>query len=472
MKKSADRTMLLASESESGNSDEEVRKGYTVFKTCPKCGHVWKSHKYSKSILCKHCAILASLERVRQKKGKRMICPYCGEVFVSIHEAKHCPSQECKYKHSLTLTIQKGAVRKCLECGNKFTPKDKEQKFCCVSCAGKYRNRLHKPTGPIKYSDEQLIAVARSYRYKKDFRLSEPKLYRAAKRRGLLARLTLKSAEDIFGKRHHVYRYLFEEFNAVYIGRTLDPHKRDVSHRTHRTKPSAVLSFALEKGIEIPPMQILMSRLGASESQAEEDRFVQEYLKRGYKVLNVAKTGIGIGSIGWGGHRHYSKKKFLEIAQTVRSYSMLKQQYHSLWLAAQRNGWLKECSFIEYDRRPPRICTQEYCMKVAATYTSRKRLSDEDPTVYGVMLRNGWLDTCPNLKPLRMIGLTEEHCKSVAKKYSCSTELRRHNNPVWKKMQRKGWLKDCYWFKSHQKSVSLRKKVKCFAQDGQLLSEY
>ena len=70
----AERSTLLLKSNE-GDGD-------TVFKTCPKCGTIWKSNEHSKSRVCKRCAILESLERVRRKKGKVIICPYCGEKFV------------------------------------------------------------------------------------------------------------------------------------------------------------------------------------------------------------------------------------------------------------------------------------------------------------------------------------------------------------------------------------------------------
>ena len=442
--------------------------GNTVFKTCPKCGTVWKSNKHSKSRLCKRCAILESLESVRRKKGKVIICPYCGEKFISIHEAKHCSKQKCKYKHAISLALQKGNSRKCMECGKGFSPKDKCQKFCCVSCASKYRTRIHKPKGSIKYSDELIKDVVKKYIYKADFKETEPLLYRAARKRGLLG--NLKSKPDIFAEHYCVYRYLFNDFKAVYIGLTCNPRQRDSMRRSDPR--DAVRLFASQHNIEIPRMEVLKTGLKTDGAQFYEDYYVREYRAKGYRVLNIAKTGIGIGSIGYGGNRRYSKKQFVEVAKKVKSYSILKRLYKSLWLAGQRNGWLKECNYIEYDRRPPGTCTKEYCMKVAKAYTSRRQLYNEDPRVYDVMKKNGWLDACPNLKTFRTMGLTEGYCKAIAKNYSSKSDLMRHNKPVWKWLQRRGLLKDCNWFVSPNCAAHLRKRVRCLTKEGKEVGVY
>ena len=320
-----------------------------------------------------------------------------------------------------------------MECGKGFSPKDKNQKFCCVSCASKYRARMHKPKGPIKYSDELLKEVVKKYVYKADFKESEPRLYYAARKRGLLGHL--KSKPGIFANHYCVYRYLFNDIKAVYIGLTCKPKQRDSMRRTDLR--DAVYLFASQHNIEIPKMEVLKKGLSTDGAQFYEDYYVRMYRSEGYRVLNIAKTGIGIGSIGYGGKRRFSKKQFMEVAKRVRSYSMLKRLYKSLWLAGQRNGWLKECDYIEYDRRPPGTSTKEYCMKIAKTYASRKQLYTEAPRVYDVMRKNGWLDECPNLKTLRTIGLAEEYCKSIAKNYPSKSALMRHNKPVWKWLQRR-----------------------------------
>ena len=491
--------------------------GYAVFKTCPKCGAVWKSNKHSKSCLCKRCAILESLERVRRKKGKIIVCPYCGEKFISIHEAKHCSKQKCKYKHVVSLALRKWGMRKCERCGKEFSPKDKNQRFCCMSCASRsnatskslgekiHRQRVEeclahirmcKTKGELKsrfpsdynfchrhhlpeyfklqkivvmkYSDEEIYKIASRYQYKTDFRKEEPNVYATASRRGLIPKLNLKTSPHLFDTINYVYRYLFVEHNAVYVGRTKQPRERDYDHRRNRRNHSVVFKFALEHGIEIPKMEVLESGLSGEESQNIEDRYVRQYGEEGFLVLNKGATGVGTGSMGM--KRRYSEKSFMKVARTYKSYSKFKEENPRLFHAGERYGWLVKCGWLQHDVRLKNTLTKEYCFNVARKYGSRSELNDADSSVYNKMLKCGWLGLCAWFPERR--NLTYDYCMSVARRCSCAKELYRRYGSVSSTMYKKGWIKDCTWFKTPGPPESHMRKIKQFTKDGVFVASF
>ena len=493
--------------------------GNTVFKTCPKCGTVWKSNKHGKSRLCKRCAILESLEKVRRKKGKVIICPYCGEKFVSIHEAKHCSKQKCKYKHVVSLALQKRNTRKCERCGKKFSPKDKNQRFCCMSCASRnnptskalgekiHRQRVEecqkhiclcKTKGELKrrfpsdynfcqkyhlpeylklskivttkYSNEDIFKIASKYRYKIDFRKEEPNVYAIASRRGLISKLNLKTSPHLFDAINYVYRYLFLEQNAVYVGRTKRPKERDRDHRRNRTNHSIVFKFALAHGIEIPMMEVLESGLSGEESQKMEDRYVRQYREDGFLVLNKGATGVGTGSMGM--KKRYSEKAFMKVAHSCVSYSQLKTEHPKLFRAGERYGWLKKCVWLQHDVRLKNTLTKEYCLEVAAKYSSRSELNEADPSVYDKMRENNWWKFCPEMKKKYREHLSDAEILEIAKGFKCVTALRQHDGTVAHELYSRGLIGQCTWFKRPVPPESHMRKIKQFTKSGLHVSTF
>ena len=70
------------------SADSAVQSNNAIFRSCSKCGALYRSHKYSKSCQCRRCANIEAVETRRHREGVVKICPYCGEEFIAINGAK------------------------------------------------------------------------------------------------------------------------------------------------------------------------------------------------------------------------------------------------------------------------------------------------------------------------------------------------------------------------------------------------
>ena len=91
-------------------------------------------------------------------------------------------------------------------------------------------------------------------------------------------------------KRDNIYIYLWEEFNTVYVGRTINPKSR---HYTHRHRESEkTYKFSSEHHVEHPKMIIIENDLSVEEG-VEREKYWIDYYKNNtsYNILNKTCGG-------------------------------------------------------------------------------------------------------------------------------------------------------------------------------------
>lgn len=94
-------------------------------------------------------------------------------------------------------------------------------------------------------------------------------------------------------KRDNIYIYLWEEFNTIYVGRTVNPKGRHWAHKHRNTE--ATYKFSSEHHVEHPKMVIIENDLTIEEGIEREKYWINEYRKNSsYNVLNKLKGG-GVG---------------------------------------------------------------------------------------------------------------------------------------------------------------------------------
>ena len=91
-------------------------------------------------------------------------------------------------------------------------------------------------------------------------------------------------------KTDNIYIYLWEEFNTIYIGRTINPKSRHYQHRHIPTEKT--YKFSIEHGVEHPKMVIIENNLTIDEG-AEREKYWIEYYRNNasYNVLNKTSGG-------------------------------------------------------------------------------------------------------------------------------------------------------------------------------------
>ena len=91
-------------------------------------------------------------------------------------------------------------------------------------------------------------------------------------------------------KRDNIYIYLWEEFNTVYVGRTVNPKSRHYQHRHVPTETT--YKFSSEHHVEHPKMIIIENDLSVEEGAEREKYWINEYRDNSpYRVLNKTRGG-------------------------------------------------------------------------------------------------------------------------------------------------------------------------------------
>lgn len=327
---------------------------------------------------------------------------------------------------------------------------------------------VYRPAWNRKYTDKGAEALARECTTKAEFRRKDEGYYFYALRRHLMPQFTwLASEHHLYDAVNYVYRYFFAAQNAVYVGRTINPKDRDAQHHKDNGKESSVvLRFAQSNGLEIPKMEILEQGLTAEESQIQEDAYVKRYREAGMNVLNKGATGKGTGSLG--ATSKYTENKFLEIARRYDTLSDFIKQNRQLYDAALQYGWVQKCTFLKRKIRPTSVFTKQYCMDVAKDCRTRKELERKDSTVYGKMVKTGWIDECDWFVPKNNEGkeLSYEYCMLIARQYKSIKEMKSEHSSVVSKLYSTGWIKNCTWL-----PVCKRKVIKLSLR-GEYISTY
>ena len=111
-------------------------------------------------------------------------------------------------------------------------------------------------------------------------------------------------------KRDNIYIYLWEEFNTIYIGRTINPKSRHYQHRHIPTERT--YQFSSEHGVEHPKMIIIENELSIDEGVQREKYWIDHYRNNtNYNVLNKSCGGQ------YGREKIYTKN---EIKQHQKKY--------------------------------------------------------------------------------------------------------------------------------------------------------
>ena len=91
-------------------------------------------------------------------------------------------------------------------------------------------------------------------------------------------------------KKDNVYIYLWEEFNTVYVGRTINPKGRHWAHKNRENE--LTYKFSSEHHVEHPKMIIIENDLTVEEGVEREKYWINYYRENGfYNVLNKTCGG-------------------------------------------------------------------------------------------------------------------------------------------------------------------------------------
>lgn len=243
-----------------------------------------------------------------------------------------------------------------------------------------------------KVSDEEVTAAAMKYSTGKDFRTKDPHMWNMAWRRGLLPGFTwLSRKEEIIsrGFTDMVYAYEFPEQNRVYVGRTVEPRRRDASHR----KPGdPVYEFATASGVPVPSPVVIRDGITPMEGAELECLTMEKYSSEGWVLLNSAPGG-SLGALAAGKR---TKEYCLEVARKYSTVSELVKNDMSVYNALMNNkDWYSECTWLKRQRFPKgtwSTMTKEELHAEAMKYDSRNAFMHGSKSAYEICRKAGYND--------------------------------------------------------------------------------
>ena len=217
------------------------------------------------------------------------------------------------------------------------------------------------------WTKERVFEESKNYQTRIDFKKGNNWVYSIARKNCWLDEMTWleKKLEQYKAKIHSVYKYYFKENKAIYIGRTNDSKRREDEHRQ---KKDNLTKYANKNNLPIPPIEIIEDKLTLEESLIKEDFWKNYYKKKGYNILNIAKTGIGSGSIGRIGWGKWYRKSVFEEARKYQTRNEFKKGCKSAYYVAIRKGWLDEMDWFVNGRKP----NEETRRKMSESHTNGK----------------------------------------------------------------------------------------------------
>lgn len=323
---------------------------------------------------------------------------------------------------------------------------------------------------------EECLEIAKRFKTKRSFEQGDKRAYDAAIRHGWIKHFDwmAKARVNVISENvDNVYLYFFDNYNAVYIGRTINVKRRDREH-IFNTDNDAVAKFALEHRCPVPPMIILEDNLSLEQGQKQEDYWVNYYKENGYYVLNKAKTGIGIGSLGNIGGVKWTKKNCFEEAKKYSCRKEFQRGSVGAYTQALKRSWLKEYTWFERPRNWNQKWDKDSCYEEALKYNRLSQFEENSPGAYRAAKKNQWLADYTwiiiNSKPVGY--WTYEACYEEAKHYKSRGEFKKNSRAAYRKALEKGWLADYVWFEICQKPKWSKDRCYEEAKKYETLSEF
>lgn len=207
-----------------------------------------------------------------------------------------------------------------------------------------------------------------------DFTWLKPKLIKEAKSHGSV---------------YWVYGYFDFGNKVCYIGLSRDKarHWRH-SQKDSKGKYDSVMTYFNDKYGFLPIPTIIEENLTPEMAQEKESYYVSFFKDKGYKILNIMKTGsLGGAIVKW------DRQACYEEAKKYSQYDDFYENSPSAYKNAKENGWIDDYTWLER-KRIMRGYWQNYdnCLEESKKYKTRKQFEKGNSSAYTSAWKHGWLD--------------------------------------------------------------------------------
>lgn len=249
---------------------------------------------------------------------------------------------------------------------------------------------LYSP-GTLIYTNEEILATAKQYASHRDFRIHHEKMYHAAAKRGLLKKcgwLEKAGTGRMREPTNCIYAYEFKKTRTVYVGITITKHLR---HKDHLKKNDSVYQYATSIDASVPKPKYIYTEITTEEASKLEQVVIDIYKKKGWNLINKKKGG----SIGKLGADKWTKEKCVTLAKSYKYVVDFDRDHHSVWEKMRKNGWDKDCPWLERKAVPKYHwlnMSKEDVHKLAKQFKTRSKFEHAYRRLYVIAQEKGWID--------------------------------------------------------------------------------
>jgi len=243
-----------------------------------------------------------------------------------------------------------------------------------------------------------------------------------------------------------VYAYEFNDYNSVYVGRTLTRRVRERNYEHIFTENDTVAMFIKKHRIPLPTMKVLEENITLKEGIKKEGYYLKRYQDNGWIILNRAKTG----SIGKLAKDKWTKQACYKEALKYQTRGEFAECNSSAYDKARRNGWLADYTWFEEQYKPAGYWDDfDNCYKAASKCRTKTEFQKKHNRAYVVARQNDWMkhytwfniERVPVNKKWYYDSVLEE-----AKKYKTRKEFSIKARGAYKIALKKGWIDSYDWF--------------------------
>lgn len=333
--------------------------------------------------------------------------------------------------------------------------KESEPNLYKKICEGGYLDEAfsHMRPKPKKWLKQECVKAAGLCKTKSEFQKRFCGAYKISKKNGWFDECIKNLFPDVGSKtKRYVYAYEFSD-KSVYVGLTYNLEKRQKQHESD--KNSAV--FQHKKMCEDYSFIVKSELVDYKEASVLEGLILEEYVKKGWLPLNRTKTG-GLGST------IEKKEKKPKIEQFVWTDELLE---------TEAKKYTTKRDFLKYSpsaytcahkkKLIDKICkhmvplkkikwSYEEAAKIVSRYDNKTSFRKEHPGLYSVCQQKGWIPMiCAHMRNLYLekIIYTEKNVKDTLQNYSKMEDLRKSKDK---------FVRGCYWWLKRQKLLVEFKK--------------
>jgi predicted GIY-YIG superfamily endonuclease len=241
----------------------------------------------------------------------------------------------------------------------------------------------------FKWTKKLIRETAKKYTRRTDFERGAPGAYKIALENKYLDDIC--SHMETVGHKYKRAAYAIEfSDKTVYVGIAFDYKERKRSHinkKSHNKHVEAKKQILKFKWVEFGKW------LSVDKAQIEELRIINQYIKKGWKVLNIAKTGLGSSSLG-SNQLRFTEKEIYRVAKLCKTASEMKKRFPGAYRRACKLGILNKIQSHMVRRYKPSGYwkIKSNCLAAARLCVKRSHYKERFPNAYVWALKEGWLE--------------------------------------------------------------------------------